>query len=166
MGAERAHRARRRAADEYFRRAAVRGARRRMEFDPGDRAPAARHGGRTADRECEALAVGDCLGRFSGFPQMKPLPRRTPDNEPIEWRPASGRGRISTWTVVHKAWFPAFAADIPYNVVQVELDEGPRLTANVVGLPNERLAIGLPVTIDFDDVTAELTMPRFRPRNE
>jgi len=86
--------------------------------------------------------------------------------EHIEWRPTSGRGRISTWTVVHKAWFPAFAADIPYNVVQVELDEGPRLTANVVGLPNERLAIGLPVTIDFDDVTTELTMPRFRPRNE
>ena len=67
---------------------------------------------------------------------------------------------------MHKAWFPAFAADIPYNVVQVELDEGPRLTANVIGLPNERLAIGLPVTIDFDDVTTELTMPRFRPRNE
>jgi uncharacterized OB-fold protein len=84
----------------------------------------------------------------------------------IEWRTASGRGRVSTWTVVHKAWFPAFAADIPYNVVQVELDEGPRLTANVVGLPNERLAIGLPVTIDFDDVTADLTMPRFRPRDE
>ena len=31
----------------------------------------------------------------------------------LEWREASGRGRVSTWTVVHKAWFPAFAADIP-----------------------------------------------------
>ena len=81
----------------------------------------------------------------------------------LEWRPASGRGRISTWTVVHKAWFPAFAPDIPYNVVQVELDEGPRLTASVVGLPNERLEIGLPVAIEFDDVTADVTLPRFRP---
>ncbi len=77
----------------------------------------------------------------------------------LEWRLASGRGRISTWTVVHKAWFPAFAEDIPYNVVQVELEEGPRLTTNVVGLPNERLKVGLPVVIDFDDVT----LPRFRP---
>jgi uncharacterized OB-fold protein len=77
----------------------------------------------------------------------------------LEWRVASGRGRISTWTVVHKAWFPAFAQDIPYNVVQVELEEGPRLTTNVVGLPNERLKVGLPVVIDFDDVT----LPRFRP---
>ena len=77
----------------------------------------------------------------------------------LEWRQASGRGRISTWTVVHKAWFPAFTEDIPYNVVQVELEEGPRLTANVIGLPNERLKVGLPVVIDFDDVT----LPRFRP---
>ncbi len=77
----------------------------------------------------------------------------------LEWRPASGRGRISTWTVVHKAWFPAFAEDIPYNVVQVELEEGPRLTASVIGLPNERLEVGLPVVIDFDD----LSLPRFRP---
>lgn len=80
-------------------------------------------------------------------------------SEPLEWRQASGRGRISTWTVVHKAWFPAFAGDIPYNVVQVELEEGPRLTANVVGLPNERLKVGLPVVIDFEDVT----LPHFRP---
>jgi uncharacterized protein len=80
-------------------------------------------------------------------------------SERLEWRQASGRGRISTWTVVHKTWFPAFAEDIPYNVVQVELEEGPRLTANVVGLPNERLKVGLSVVIDFDDVS----LPRFRP---
>ena len=60
--------------------------------------------------------------------------------------------------MVHKAWFPAFAEDIPYNVVQVELDEGPRLTANVMNLPNERLKIGLPVEIVFGEL-----MPRFRP---
>ena len=75
----------------------------------------------------------------------------------IEWRPASGRGRISTFTVVHKAWFPAFAEDIPYNVVQVELEEGPRLTANVVGFPNEKLEVGLAVEIVFGDA-----VPRFR----
>jgi uncharacterized OB-fold protein len=81
----------------------------------------------------------------------------------LEWRAASGRGTVSTWTVVHKAWFPAFAADLPYNVVQVELAEGPRLTANVVGLPNDRLRVGLPVTIDFDEAREGITLPRFRP---
>lgn len=78
--------------------------------------------------------------------------------EGLEWRAASGRGRISSWTVVHKAWFPAFAEDIPYNVVQVELDEGPRLTANVIDIPNERLKIGLPVEIVFGGL-----IPRFKP---
>jgi uncharacterized OB-fold protein len=86
-------------------------------------------------------------------------------SEAIQWRQASGRGRISTWTVVHKAWFAAFEADIPYNVVQIELDEGPRLTANVVGIRNEELKVGLPVETVFDDVTPELTMPRFKPMN-
>ena len=86
-------------------------------------------------------------------------------SERLEWRAASGRGKISTLTMVHKAWVPAFEADIPYNVVQVELDEGPRLTASVVGIPNEGLKVGLPVEVVFDDITPELTMPRFRPIN-
>lgn len=77
----------------------------------------------------------------------------------IDWQPASGRGRISTWTVVHKAWFPAFADEVPYNVVQVELEEGPRLTANVVGLANGKLEIGLPVEIVYGEA-----LPRFRVR--
>ena len=80
-------------------------------------------------------------------------------SERVAWTPASGRGRISTWTVVHKAWFPAFAGDIPYNVVQVELEEGPRLTANVVDVSGERLKIGLPVEIVLGE-----TPPRFRAR--
>ena len=77
----------------------------------------------------------------------------------LEWRQASGRGRISTWTMVHKAWFPAFAAETPYNVVQVELDEGPRLTSNLIG---EKPAIGRRVEVVFEDVDADLTLHRFR----
>ena len=81
----------------------------------------------------------------------------------LQWRTASGRGRISTYTVVHKAWFPAFAADIPYNVVQVELEEGPRLTANLVDEPPGGPAIGMAVEAVFDPVTPDVTLLRFRP---
>ena len=80
----------------------------------------------------------------------------------IEWRPASGRGRISTWTRVHKAWFPAFAGEVPYNVVQVELDEGPRLTSQLVGARNEPIAIGARVEVVFTDVENDLTLHTFR----
>jgi uncharacterized OB-fold protein len=78
----------------------------------------------------------------------------------IAWKQASGRGRISTWTMVHKAWFPAFADETPYNVVQVELDEGPRLTSNLIG--GRQPEIGQRVEIMFDDVDAGLTLHRFR----
>lgn len=66
--------------------------------------------------------------------------------------------------VVHKPWLPAFEADIPYNAVQVEMEEGVRLTGNVVDASNEVLRVGLPVEVVFDEVTPEVTLPRFRPR--
>jgi uncharacterized OB-fold protein len=81
----------------------------------------------------------------------------------LDWRRASGRGTVTSFTVVHQPWFPAFKAEIPYNVVQVELAEGPRLAANLVAAPNTALHIGLPVEVVFDDVAPDLTLPRFKP---
>ena len=78
----------------------------------------------------------------------------------IEWRAGERPRPVSTWTAVHKAWFPAFAAETPYNVIQVELDEGPRLTSNLIG--GDKPAIGQRVEVVFDDVDAELTLHRFR----
>ena len=55
---------------------------------------------------------------------------------------------------------------MPYNAVQVELEEGVRLTGNVVGLPNEALRVGLPVEVVFDDVRPDFTITRFAPRKK
>ena len=66
--------------------------------------------------------------------------------------------------MVHQDWFPAFRADIPYAVAQIELAEGVRLTANIVDCPADELRVGLPVEVVFDRVTETLTLPRFRPR--
>jgi uncharacterized OB-fold protein len=80
----------------------------------------------------------------------------------ITWHRATGHGRVSTWTIVHKAWFPAFRDDIPYNVVQIELDEGPRLTSSLVALSGRKPEIGQRVEVVFDDVDDTLTLHRFR----
>lgn len=80
----------------------------------------------------------------------------------LAWREASGRGTISTWTVVHQPWFAAFRGDIPYNVVQIELEEGPRLTTSIVGAANSALRVGLAVRVTFDDISDSITLPRFR----
>ena len=83
-------------------------------------------------------------------------------SERSAWTRVSGRGTVTTWVVFHQKYFESFAADLPYHVVQVQLAEGPRLTANLVDVPNRELRIGLPVEVVFDDVTPEITLVRFR----
>jgi uncharacterized protein len=50
------------------------------------------------------------------------------------WEKAGGGAKLISWVVYHVAFHPAFANRLPYNVAIVELDEGPRLISNVVGL--------------------------------
>jgi len=83
----------------------------------------------------------------------------------LEWRPASGRGRVWSHSTVRLSfWGRAFDDALPYVVAIVELDEGVRLVSNVVGCLPEQVHIGLPVEVVFDAVTPEVTLPRFRPR--
>lgn len=79
------------------------------------------------------------------------------------WQKLSGRGKVNSWVVFHQAYFSSFREDIPYNVAEVELDEGPRLLTNLVGIDNADIAIDLPVEIVFDDVTDDVTLAKFRP---
>lgn len=79
-----------------------------------------------------------------------------------EWVRASGRGRVYTWTVVERALHPAFIADTPLAPVVVEMEEGVRLLATMLDCPAAELAIDMPVTIAYEAVTNEITLPRFR----
>lgn len=78
------------------------------------------------------------------------------------WTLLSGRGRLNSWVVFHQAYFRSFEGDIPYNVVEVELIEGPRLLSNLVGIPNADICSGMPVEIVFDEVTPDITLAKFR----
>jgi len=80
----------------------------------------------------------------------------------FEWARASGSGVIWSRIIMHQLYFKAFADDLPYNVVWVKLDEGPMVTANVVGTDNEGIEIGARVKVVFDPVTETVTLPRFR----
>jgi uncharacterized OB-fold protein len=83
-------------------------------------------------------------------------------SEDYKWEKLSGRGKIQSWVVFHKLYHPAFAKDLPYNVAFIELDEGPRVIANIVGTPNEKLHIGMKVEAVFEDVNDEISIPKFR----
>jgi uncharacterized OB-fold protein len=78
------------------------------------------------------------------------------------WVRASGRGRIWSWIRMWQPYFPAFEADRPYVVAYVELDEGPRLMTTIVDCDPAELACDLRVEVVFDDVTDEVTLPKFR----
>jgi uncharacterized protein len=81
----------------------------------------------------------------------------------LEWRAASGRGNLYTFAIMHQVMNPGFAADVPYNVSQIDLEEGVRMVANIIGVANERLRIGMPVEAVFEDVGEGVSIPKFRP---
>src|SRR5579862_1330677 len=79
-----------------------------------------------------------------------------------EWSPVSGRGKIYTRTVVYRAP-EAFMSDTPYVYAIVELEEGPMLPTNIVGIDPEQVEIGMDVEVTYDDVTPDVTLFKFKP---
>ena len=81
----------------------------------------------------------------------------------LDWRRASGRGRIHSFTTVHRALSPAFEDDLPYVVAVIELEEGLRMVSRIVGRDSERLVIEQPVEVAFERVDGQWVLPVFRP---
>ena len=80
-----------------------------------------------------------------------------------EWARVTGRGTLESFCHFHKAYFPGFEGEVPYNVAVVRLAEGARLFTNIVGVANDRLRIGMRVEACFDPVTPEVTLVKFKP---
>lgn len=79
------------------------------------------------------------------------------------WKRSSGAGRVFSWTTVHQAMHPAFATEVPYAVLVVEMDEGVRLVSNLRDLAPDELRLALGVEVVFEDVGGGVTLPMFRP---
>jgi uncharacterized OB-fold protein len=84
----------------------------------------------------------------------------------LGWVEVSGHGAVHTFTILHRAYHPAFADELPYNVSIIELDEGPLLLSNVVGIPVGELRIGQRVAVFFEPVGDGLALPKFAPLGE
>jgi uncharacterized OB-fold protein len=78
------------------------------------------------------------------------------------WTQMSGRGVIHNYVIYHKPWTEWYKDKVPYAVVQVEIEEGPRLTANLLDCPVHEIKIGMPVVADYEDITSEITLVQFR----
>jgi len=81
------------------------------------------------------------------------------------WERVSGRGTVFSHAIVHRAFLPDVEAHVPYTVVVVALDDadGVRVISNLLEAAPGQVAIGLRVEVVFEAVTADVTVPRFRP---
>jgi hypothetical protein len=110
----------------------------------------------------ERLEMQRCAGcgRFR-FPPSLLCPHC--HGEGAEWAPLSGRGRIVSFSIVHRAPAPAFQARVPYVLALVDLEEGPRMMANVVGEGALEVAIDDAVEVVFEARGDDgFKLPQFR----
>ena len=79
-----------------------------------------------------------------------------------EWALASGRGHVYSWTITHRPLDPGFADEVPYAVLVVEMEEGPRVVGNLRGSEPSELTLGLAVEVEFEPVADRVALTHFR----
>jgi uncharacterized OB-fold protein len=84
-------------------------------------------------------------------------------SDSFEWQRSSGRGKVYSFTVIHKAPSPAFRKKVPYVLALVDLLEGCRMMTNIIECGPDTVEINMPVQIDFEDLNDEISLPQFRP---
>jgi len=82
----------------------------------------------------------------------------------LTFEPVSGRGTIYSFSVMHQPNVAGFGGELPYLNILVELEEQPQLflVSNLSEVQREQVRIGGQVEVYFEDVDAELTLPKFR----
>lgn len=81
-----------------------------------------------------------------------------------EWEEVSGRGEVYTYTIVHRP--VAADQELPFVIAVIALEDagGVRIISNVVAADPGEIAVGMPVELVWEDMSADLAIPRFRPR--
>ena len=79
----------------------------------------------------------------------------------FDWFTASGRGRVFSWTVVHRPTLPASSRCCrtrPYSWSSTKV----RSSSASCGLRHASVAAGIPVRVEWDDVAADVSLPHWR----
>jgi len=79
----------------------------------------------------------------------------------LEWRVSSGKAKIYTYSIVYRSLFPDWKA--PYILAIVRLDEDFYMFTQIVDCSPEQVQVEMPIEVMFDQVTADLVLPKFRP---
>src|SRR5690606_176349 len=82
----------------------------------------------------------------------------------LDWIEASGRGAVHSYTVIRRAPVPGFGAKTPYVVALIDLEEGPRMMANMLGPDALETRIGDQVEVCFEARGDHAKLPQFTRR--
>jgi uncharacterized OB-fold protein len=100
-------------------------------------------------------------GRYVFYPRVL-APGTLADD--LEWREVSGAGTLYTFTVADRPTAPPWADALPQLLAIVELDEGPRLSSEMVEVAADALRVGMRVRAVFQDYPdQDVTLLRFAP---
>jgi uncharacterized OB-fold protein len=83
-------------------------------------------------------------------------------SDQLVWIDSKGTGSVHSFTVIRRAPTAAFASGSPYVVALIDLDEGPRMIANVIGDQALAVRIGDRVTVTFEHRGEGAMVPQFR----
>ena len=81
----------------------------------------------------------------------------------VTWSEVSGRGKVFSFVIFDRVYHPAFEGDVPYAVALIELEKGPRLLSNVVGVAPTDLRCEMKVKVVFEDMPGGASLPKFTP---
>ena len=83
-------------------------------------------------------------------------------SDKTSWIQSAGTGTVYSFSVIHRAPAPAFSGRGPYVVALVDLAEGPRVMANIVGEGALETAIGDRVCLCFEEREGGWKVPQFQ----
>jgi len=109
----------------------------------------------------QRLVVPHCESCGRWIWQPRPLCPACHEPDPA-WTEISGDGRVTSWTVIHPPVLPAWADDVPFTILLVELVEGVRMVGRLVDAPASALSIGAPVALRWRS-EADQWLPAWTP---
>lgn len=86
-------------------------------------------------------------------------------SERVTWRRASGEGVVKSCSVIHRPGHFAWEVAAPYVIALIELQEGPTMLSQLIGIEIDAVKVGRPVQIRCTQV-GKYVLPLFEPLSD
>ena len=83
--------------------------------------------------------------------------------EEVEWRTASGRGTVRSWSTVVMPGAPGFQEEVPFLSVLIALEEGPTMLSVLRQCEADQVDFEMPVEVIFEQRSETIFIPYFKP---